>query len=102
MPTEVRIYTMKPGKLDDFIEIFQSGIMPTSAEFGIRIHAAWKHEAKNEFVWVRSYEDQEALDRYSSSPARALYTPKTQACVESMEVRTVESVVGDLPTANSR
>jgi quinol monooxygenase YgiN len=101
MPTEVRIYTMKPGKLDDFIEVFTNNIMPTSAAFGIRIHAAWRNEAENEFVWVRSYDDDATLARYSDSPERAQYTPKTQACIDSMKVRTVESVVGDLSVANS-
>jgi len=72
MATEVRIYTIKPGKLDDFIEVFQSKIMPTSAMYGVRVHAAWRHDAKNEFVWVRSYDDEETLDRYSNSPERAL------------------------------
>jgi quinol monooxygenase YgiN len=101
MPTEVRIYTMKPGKLDDFVELFTKNIMPTSATFGVRVHAAWRNDEANEFVWVRSYDDQETLERYSNSPERAEYTPKTQACIDSMAVRTVESVVGELPVANS-
>jgi quinol monooxygenase YgiN len=101
VPTEVRIYTMKSGKLDDFIEIFTKSIMPTSATFGVKIHAAWRNDAANEFVWVRSYDDEKTLERYSNSPERAEYTPKTQECIDSMEVRTVESVVGDLPVANS-
>jgi len=100
MPTEVRIYKMKPGKLDDFVEVFTNNIMPTSAAFGVRIHAAWRNEAANEFVWIRSYDDTETLERYSNSPERATYTPKTQECIESMEVRTVERVVGDLAVVN--
>jgi quinol monooxygenase YgiN len=92
---------MKPGKLDDFVEIFKTSIMPTSAAFGVRVHAAWRHDAKNEFVWVRSYDDEATLERYSTSPERAVYSPKTQECIESMDVRTVESVVGDLPVKNS-
>ena len=101
MATEVRIYTMKPGKLDDFIEIFQRDIMPTSAAYGVRIHAAWLNREQNEFVWVRSYDDEETLERYSNSPERARYTPSTQLCLESMEVRTVENLFGDLPVANA-
>lgn len=100
MPTEVRIYTIKPGKLDEFIELFKNDIVPTSAAFGVRVHGAWRHDAENEFVWVRSYDDEATLERYSNSPERAVYTPKTQACVESMAVRVVESVVGPLPAVN--
>jgi quinol monooxygenase YgiN len=101
VPTEVRIYTMKPGKLDDFVEIFKNDIMPTSAAYGVRIHAGWVHPEKNEFVWVRSYDDEETLERYSNSPERAVYTPKTQLCVDTMDVRNVESILGDLPALNS-
>lgn len=100
MATEVRIYTMKPGKLDEFQRIFTEHIMPTSAAFGIRIHAAWRHDEKNEWVWIRSYDDEAALERYSKSPERAVYTPLTQACIDKMEVRVVEPVVGSLSVAN--
>jgi quinol monooxygenase YgiN len=100
VPTEVRIYTMKPGKLDDFVEIFRNDIMPTSATFGVRVHAAWRNDAANEFVWIRSYDDEATLERYSNSPERAAYSPKSQECIDSMDVRVVESVVGDLPIAN--
>ena len=101
MPTEVRIYTMKPGKLDDFVAIFIDEIMPTSAKFGVRIHAAWRNDEGNEFVWVRSYDDAETLSTYSDSPERALYSDRTHECLEQMQVRMVEAVIGSLPVANS-
>jgi quinol monooxygenase YgiN len=100
MATEVRIYTMKPGKLDEFEQIFIERIMQTSATYGIRIHAAWRHEEKNEFVWIRSYDDQATLDRYSNSPERGLYMPLAGACVDSIDVRVVEPVIGSLSVAN--
>ena len=100
MTVEVRIYTMNPGKLDDFVEIFKNDIMPTSASFGVRIHAAWLNRADNEFVWIRSYDNDEVLEKYMTSPERAVYSPKSQLCIESTAVRTVESVLGDLPVAN--
>ncbi len=100
MTTEVRIYTMKPGKLNDFERLFIEQIMSTSATYGIRIHAAWRHEEKNEFVWIRSYDDKATLDRYYNSPERAVYIPLAGACVASIEVRVVEPVVGSLSVAN--
>ena len=101
MPTEVRIYTMNPGKLDEFVELFTDCIMPTSRNYGVRIHAAWRNDAANEWVWVRSYDDEETIERYNGSPERAQYFPLVQACIESTDVRTVESVIGDLPVANA-
>lgn len=92
---------MKPGKLDEFIGLFKEHIMPTCGSFGIRVHAGWRNDAQNEFVWVRSYDDEETLERYSSSPERAAYTGLTQACIEHQEIRMVEPVVGVVPVANA-
>ena len=100
MAYEVRIYTMKPGKLDEFTEVFTNQIMPTSAAFGVRIHAAFRNDAANEFVWIRSYDDEATLERYSASPERATYTPLTQACIDSTDVHIVDPVIGELPAAN--
>jgi quinol monooxygenase YgiN len=100
MVIEVRIYTMKTGKLDEFERIFIEQIMPTSATYGVRIHAAWRHEEKNEFVWIRSYDDTATLERYSNSSERAAYMPLAGACVDSIDVRVVEPVIGSLPVAN--
>ena len=101
MPTEVRIYTIKPGRLDDFVSIFTDEIMPTSAKFGVRVHAAWRNDEANELVWVRSYDDAETLSAYSNSPERAVYAERSHECLESTQVRTVESIVGSLPVVNS-
>ena len=100
MATEVRIYTVKPGKLDEFVSIFVAEIMPTSAKYGVRVHAAWRNDEANEFVWVRSYDDEQALSTYSNSPERALYSSRSHDCLEQTQVRMVESVIGPLPVAN--
>ncbi len=101
MATEMRIYTMKPGKLDEFERLFIERIMPTSsAAFGIRIHAAWRHEEKNEFVWIRSYDDNATLERSSNSRERAVYTPLAGSSVDTIDVRVVEPVIGSLSVAN--
>ena len=92
MITEVRIYTMKPGRLDDFLDVFRTGIVPTSNAYGIQIHGAWRNDDKNELVWVRSYADGATLETYEKCPERALYSSKSKDCLESLEVRTVEAV----------
>jgi quinol monooxygenase YgiN len=93
MITEVRIYTMKPGRLDDFLHVFQTGIVPTSSAYGIHVHGAWRNDDKNELVWVRSYADRATLEAYENCPERAIYSPQSRDCLESLEVRTVENVL---------
>ena len=91
MTTEVRIYTMRPGKFDEWVDVFQTRVMPTAERYGVRIHAAWLHREKNELIWIRSY-DPEARMAYEASPERAAYTPTARECIESAEIRVVETL----------
>ncbi len=100
MVTEVRLYTVNRGMMDSWVSVFQEKIMPTSAKYGINIHAAFVNRPQNEFVWVRSYESAEKLDAYNKSPERAAYSDQTSSHLAKLEVREVDQVVGELSVAN--
>ncbi len=100
MATEVRMYRLKPGRSDAFIELFTSKVMPTAARYGVRIHAAWLDRANNELIWIRSYDSRADVEAYESSPERIGYIPDARSCIESADIREVEPVLGDLPVAN--
>ena len=100
MVTEVRLYTVNRGMMDSWVSVFQEKIMPTSAKYGINIHAAFVNRPQNEFVWVRSYESAEKLDAYNKSPERAAYSDQTSSHIAKLEVREVDQVVGELSVAN--
>jgi quinol monooxygenase YgiN len=86
--------------MDSWVQAFQKHIMPTSAQYGIRIHAAWVNRPQNEFIWIRSYESADKIAAYNSSPERAAYSAHTGSHVAKTEVREVEGVVGEVPVAN--
>ena len=90
MPTQVRIYTINRGMLDSWIQLFNEKIVPTSAQFGVRVVGAWVNRPQNEFIWVRTYESDEKLKVYEDSPERAAYTPQTGPHIAKIEVRGVE------------
>ena len=98
--TEVRLYTINRGMMDSWVSAFQENIMPTSAKYGIRIHAAWVNRPQNEFIWIRSYEDADKITAYNNSPERAAYSQHTGSHVAKTEVREVEGVIGEVPVAN--
>src|SRR5947199_8817130 len=81
MTTELRLYTVNKGMMDEWLESFRKYIMPTSAKFGIKIHFAFVNRPQNEFIWSRSYDTQEALDAYMKSPDRAAYADLTGRCI---------------------
>ena len=76
--------------LDSWITEFNDKIVPTSAKFGVHVIGAWVNRPQNEFIWVRTFDSDETLKTYESSPERAAYSGNTGAHIAKIEVRTVE------------
>jgi hypothetical protein len=99
MITQFRLYTINRGMLDSWIKVFNEKIVPTSAQFGVHVQAAWVNRPQNEFLWVRTFDTEETLKRYETSPERATYTGETSPHIAKIEVRTVENALGVVPEA---
>ena len=79
--------------LDSWIKVFNEKIVPTSAKFGVHVVGAWVNRPQNEFIWVRTFESDEVLKTYETSPERAAYTGETSPHIAKTEVRTVEGAL---------
>jgi hypothetical protein len=79
MVTQLRIYTINRGRMEDFVRAWRDGIYPLRMRHGFRLGGAWVVEESNQFVWVLSYAGPEAWDdkerAYSQSPERAGLNP---------------------------
>ena len=93
MITQVRIYTINRDMLDSWISLFNEKIVPISASYGVKVLAAWFNRPQNEFIWVRTFADEETLKKYESSPERAQYSPMTRTHIAKIEVRQVENAL---------
>ncbi|MBV9582533.1 MAG: NIPSNAP family protein [Chloroflexi bacterium] len=93
MVTQVRIYTVKDGMADSWVKHFNEKIVPTSAKYGVRVTAAWLNRPDNEFIWVRSFDSEEALERYEKSPERAAYLDVNRQHLAKTTFRNVENVL---------
>ena len=93
MITQVRIYTINKGMLDSWIALFNEKIVPTSATYGVHVVGAWVNRPQNEFIWVRTFETEDTLKAYESSPERATYTSQTGSHIAKTEVRNVEGAL---------
>jgi hypothetical protein len=93
MVTQVRIYTVNRGMLDSWVKHFNEKIVPTSAKYGVNVLGAWVNRPQNEFIWVRTFESEEALTRYEESPERAEYLPVNREHLAKTEFRNVEDVL---------
>lgn len=93
MVTQVRIYTVNRGMLDSWVAHFNEKIVPTSAKYGVRVLGAWVNRPQNEFIWVRAFENEEALKKYEDSPERAAYLVINREHLAKTEYRNVEDVL---------
>ncbi len=78
MVTQLRMYTINRGKLDDFVRAWRAGVYPLRVKQGFRIDGTWVIKERNQFVWLLSYDgaDWEAKDTaYYASPERAALEP---------------------------
>jgi len=78
MATQLRMYTINRGKMDDFVRAWKAGVYPLRQKLGFRIDGAWVIKERNQFVWLLSYdgEDWEAKDAgYYASPERKALNP---------------------------
>jgi hypothetical protein len=60
MITEMRTYSVAPGRLDDWIALFHTKVRPFREKNGFNITGAWAVPAESEFVWVVSFDGTEA------------------------------------------
>ncbi|ETW99360.1 MAG: hypothetical protein ETSY1_15345 [Candidatus Entotheonella factor] len=92
MPAQIRIYTINKGELDNFIKHFQEETKPIHEKVGWPVVACWVNRPQNEFIWVRTYEDEADLEAktkaFREAVAEAGITLGTT--VAKMEVRDVE------------
>ncbi len=76
MRTELRVYTINRGKMDEFVRAWKTGVYPLRQKVGFRIDGAWVLKERNQFVWLMSYDgdDWEAKDTayYASAERKAL------------------------------
>ncbi len=95
MPSQLRIYKIKPGQMDKWLRFFNQKVVPMHRKFGIPARIGWVNAVDSEFIWVRDFADGEPVEaqenRYMTSEERRRVIgdePKTY--IESAVVRLVD------------
>lgn len=86
--TQLRMYTINRGKMDDFVRAWKGGVYPLRTKQGFRIEGAWVLKERNQFVWLLSYDgtDWDAKDAaYYASPERAALNPDPAQFIANAE-----------------
>jgi NIPSNAP protein len=77
MAKQLRMYTVKPGEMDEFTREWGEAILPLRLQSGFRVIGPWVIDDTNQFVWFLEHDgDFEVADaRYYASPERKRLNP---------------------------
>lgn len=89
---QLRIYTIREGLMEMWLEYFHRVIVPLHEAVGIPVAGPWRNTAdENEFVWIRSFSGdrpvEEQENRFFTSPARVALGDVRERYVEDLTVR---------------
>jgi hypothetical protein len=81
---QLRRYTLRPGVLDEFAELWRTQLVPLRRQFGFWVIGAWLLRDSNEFVWIVAHADdfQGAHDAYYGSAERLAMDPQPKRLIE--------------------
>ncbi len=67
MISQLRIYTVNRGMMDEWAKYFKETIVPMHEKHGIKVDGMWVNEDKNQFIWIRSFADAEDVKTREAS-----------------------------------
>ena len=93
MISQIRIYTINKGEMDNFLTHFKEDIVTLHQKIGVPIVGSWVNRPQNEFIWVRNYKDKAEMEAKGKEfqAAVAAAGVKLGGNVAKMEVREVEA-----------
>ena len=96
MISQIRIYTINKGEMDNFLKHFKDDIVPLHEKIGVPIVGTWVNRPQNEFIWVRTYKDKAEMDTKNKEFQAAVAAAGVNlgGNVAKMEVREAESAFG--------
>lgn len=87
--SQLRIYTIAPGKMSEWVDGWTKGVMPLRRRFGFRIDGAWIVANENKFVWILTYDGPDGFEardeEYYTSPERKAMRPDPAPLIEKAE-----------------
>lgn len=86
---QLRVFTIHPGKMEDFRQAWLAGVHPLRLKHGFTIPAAWSVADTNQFMWLLCYRGPESFeskdDAYYASTERQALTHDPRAFIARAE-----------------
>jgi hypothetical protein len=95
--TQLRIYTINQGALQQFAKEWNNQIRPLREKLGFKVLGAWTVASTNQFVWIMGYDGSgswEELDKaYFNSDERLAMDPNPARNIARMEEYSMDTVL---------
>jgi len=87
MASQLRMYTIKPGELEEFAHEWGEHILPLRLQSGFRVLGPWVIDETNQFVWIIEHDGNFELadSRYYESPERKAMKPDPARHIQKNE-----------------
>ena len=96
MISQLRQYTVNRGMMDAWVKHFTENLVPIQENLGIKIDGMWVNEDKDQFIWIRSFQDAEDVKNkeaaFYASPEWQAVMEHTRNHLARLDVKTMESV----------
>ncbi len=94
--TQLREYTVKPGQLDAFVDVWVRRIRPLRERTGFVIEGAWTIPAEERFIWIVSHDGpagwEAANKAYYESPERTSMDPDPASFILQQRITRIDPV----------
>ena len=95
MPSQLRIYRIKDGQMENWLKFLHEKVAPLHRKFGIPAYAGRVDASVSEFIWVRDFPEGEPIaavaQRYVTWDERQkTLGDESKHYIDSMQVRVIE------------
>jgi len=94
---QLRTYSVRPERLDEWVELWRTRVVPLRRSHGFEIHGSWVDRERSTHIWVISYEGdrsfEEANAAYWASPERKRLGVDPTEFLVGEDIRTVEEAL---------
>ncbi len=93
MEYELRMYEVKDGQMDTFLEIFPA-VVEARRAVGFEVVGAWMVPKDNQFIWIVSAEGgiEATVEAYYASAQRRAIEPEPAKLLDTIDTRTMVAV----------
>ena len=96
MTSQLRIYTINRGMMDEWVKLFTETIVPIQEKHGIKIEGMWVSEDSTQFIWIRSFTNSEDV---KAKEAAFFGSPEWNAVMDHARSHIARTVVQTMEPA---